>query len=466
MSFKSKVNTVYDFLTLSMRGLSAEERSFVETWQGSHQGMFERYVARILLFVFTFSTIGIYLLSPMPQRVVELSTHSALLLLALIWNFTPLIKFNKMSYISVMIGVIFITGAATSVRVTLENPHRDVDLAMTASFFIGTLLLFTANFRLQGARILFSVIFNVILGVWAYGPLKTSGEMYNLLMLIFGYSAFAAGMFYSNAHRSRREILGEFHTRNQLIQSERLRVEAVEQQILLANDIQDCLAPPDKFISPHGVEARFFKRKYHQLGGDWMALRTTGNGDLVFAVADVTGKGVSAALVVHAVQSLWAQAFANPDFDAVDWLHSVNAALLVMGQNKPHTLTMGILVVSKNQIRYFSAGHVPVHVFNGQKSMRTLLGRGNILGVFPDLQLRPISFELDPSQAHLIVMGTDGALDKGSRARSSQIMKLINELHTVGEDAFEQCHSEDDKLIVSIEVPVSEQVEVGLDKAV
>ena len=449
-----------------MRGLSEDERSFVETWQGSHQGMFERYVARILLFVFMFSTTAIYLLSPMPQRVVELSTHGALLLLVLIWNFTPLIKQNKMGYISVIIGVIFITGAATSVRITLENPHRDVDLAMTASFFIGTLLLFTANFRLHDARILLSVIFNVLLGVWAYAPLNTSGELYNLLMLIFGYSAFAAGMFYSNAHRSRREILGEFHTRNQLIQSERLRVEAVEQQILLANDIQDCLAPPDKFVSPHGVKARFFKRKYHKLGGDWMALRTTGNGDLVFAVADVTGKGVSAALVVHAVQSLWAQAFANPEFDAIAWLHSVNAALLVMGQNKPHTLTMGLLVVSKYQIKYYSAGHVPVHVFSGQKSMRTLLGRGNILGVFPDLQLSPITYDLDPYEAHLIVMGTDGALDKGSRARSPHIMQLINDLHTVGENAFEQCRSEDDKLIVSIEVPVSKQVDVVLDKAV
>lgn len=466
MDFKSKVNAVYDFLTLSMRGLSAEERSFVETWQGSHQGMFDRYVARILLFVFTFSTIGVYCLSPMPQRVVELSTHSALLLLALIWNFTPLIKLNKMSYISVVIGVIFITGAATSVRVTLENPHRDVDLAMTASFFIGTVLLFTANFRLQGARILFIVIFNVILGVWAYGPLNATGEMYNLLLLIFGYSAFAAGMFYSNAHRSRREILSEFHTRNQLIQSERLRVEAVEQQILLANDIQDCLAPPDKFVSPHGVSARFFKRKYHQLGGDWMALRTTGNGDLVFAVADVTGKGVSAALVVHAVQSLWAQTFANPLFNPFAWLHSVNAALLVMGQHKPHTLTMGLLVVSKNQIKYYSAGHVPVHVFSGQKSMRTLMGRGNILGIFPDLQLSPIILELDPSQAHLIVMGTDGALDKGSRARGSQVIKLINDLHTIGEDAFEQCRSEDDKLIVSIEVPIAKIDEFFLDNAV
>lgn len=466
MSFKSKVNTVYDFLTLSMRGLSAEERSFVETWQGSHQGMFERYVARIVLIVFTFSTIGIYLLSPVPQRAVELSTHSALLLLALIWNFTPLIKLNKMSYIAVIIGVIFITGAATSVRVTLENPHRDVDLAMTASFFIGTLLLVTANFRLQGARILFSVIFNVILGVWAYGPLKASGEMYNLLLLIFGYSAFAAGMFYSNAHRSRREILGEFHTRNQLIQSERLRVEAVEQQILLANDIQDCLAPPERFASPRGVEARFFKRKYHQLGGDWMALRTTGNGDLVFAVADVTGKGVSAALVVHAVQSLWAQTFANPLFNPFAWLHSVNAALLVMGQHKPHTLTMGLLVVSKNQIKYYSAGHVPVHVFSGQKSMRTLMGRGNILGIFPDLQLSPITFDLDPSQAHLIVMGTDGALDKGSRARGSQVLKLVNDLHTLGEDAFEQCRSEDDKLLVSIEVPIAKTEELFFDNAV
>ena len=466
MSLKSKVIKVYEFLTLSMRGLSAEERSFVETWQSSHQEIFDRHVARILLFVFMFSTTAIYLRSPMPQRVVELATHGTLLVLVLLWNLTPLIKFRKMSRISVMIGVIFITGAATSVRVTLDNPHKDVDLAMTSSYFIGTLLLFTANFRLLNASIILCVIFNVILGIWAYGALNESGALYNLLMLIFGYSAFAAGMFYSNQYRSRREILGEFHTRNKIIQSERLRVEAVEQQILLANDIQDCLSPPDKFISPHGVEARFFKRKYHQLGGDWMALRTTGNGDLVFAVADVTGKGVSAALVVHAVQSLWAQAFENPVFDPIAWLYSVNAALLVMGQTKPQTLTMGLLVVSTHKIRYYSAGHVPVHVFSGKKSMRTLLGRGNILGIFKDLQLSPVAFDLAASQPYLIVMGTDGALDKGSRARGAHVMKLIQELHSIGEDAFEKCHAEDDKLIVSIAIPVSKPDAMVLDKAV
>ena len=184
MSLKSKVIKVYEFLTLSMRGLSAEERSFVETWQSSHQEIFDRHVARILLFVFMFSTTAIYLRSPMPQRVVELATHGTLLVLVLLWNLTPLIKFRKMSRISVMIGVIFITGAATSVRVTLDNPHKDVDLAMTSSYFIGTLLLFTANFRLLNASIILCVIFNVILGIWAYGALNESGALYNLLMLI------------------------------------------------------------------------------------------------------------------------------------------------------------------------------------------------------------------------------------------------------------------------------------------
>src|SRR5690606_20571795 len=87
-------------------------------------------------------------------------------------------------------------------------------------------------------------------------------------------------------------------------------------------------------------------KKYEQVGGDWAAVRQDANGDVYLLVVDAAGKGLQAALVTHAVQSLWAESLDWPGFDPDSWLKRLNTALLRLGEKQPHMVTAGLLRLS------------------------------------------------------------------------------------------------------------------------
>ena len=59
-----------------------------------------------------------------------------------------------------------------------------------------------------------------------------------------------------------------------------------------------------------------------------MGARMLTNGDLVLAVADVSGKGIAASIVAQAIHTLWVQALVQENFDPEKWLHDVNNTLI------------------------------------------------------------------------------------------------------------------------------------------
>ena len=60
-----------------------------------------------------------------------------------------------------------------------------------------------------------------------------------------------------------------------------------------------------------------------------------------------------------ALQSLWADALDLPEFAARPWIERVNRTLIRLGANKLHSATLGLAVISADDITYWSAGHVP-----------------------------------------------------------------------------------------------------------
>jgi serine phosphatase RsbU (regulator of sigma subunit) len=283
--------------------------------------------------------------------------------------------------------------------------------------------------------------------------LHDGGTFMDPWLLVLAYTVIAAGILYSRIYRVRREILAEYRARNQLLQTERLRVEVMEQQLELAKEIQDSLTPPQSIMTTFGARARFLQKKFHPLGGDWMAVRAMANGDTVFVVADVTGKGIGAALVVHALQSLWAQSLSSADFHVTDWLNAVNRTLLTLGKTKPHTSTIGVLVLSRKSLTYYSAGHVPCYLLIDRVETQVMLSRGNLVGFTDSLEITPVSFDLSETKSFTILLGTDGALPKGSRVRRTELLRLIDRVTQDPDTALNGGHVDDDQLLIAIEIP-------------
>ena len=85
-------------------------------------------------------------------------------------------------------------------------------------------------------------------------------------------------------------------------------------------------------------------------------------GRWAIAVADVTGKGVPAAMVVQSLQCLWAQTFSEQSFDPKAWINVVNRTLFTLGSKQPHTLTLGLMMLDEGKLAYYCAGHLPLYL--------------------------------------------------------------------------------------------------------
>jgi len=234
--------------------------------------------------------------------------------------------------------------------------------------------------------------------------------------------------------------------------TESLKRANIETELLHAQKIQDSFLPPPQSLVHGSIKAQFFQEKHGVLGGDWMSARFLPQGHLIGLVADVTGKGVSAALVVHAVQSLWVQASYQEDFEPVAWIKKLNKVLLTMGSRSPHSLTLGFITVMAGYLIYYSAGHVPL--FLTQRStgkVRALGGGGTLLGIGESVHVKHVFFEWDPNDELSIFLGSDGVFPRGSRTSAREINSLDASLKgPPSSSPLENIASNDDKMLLHI----------------
>jgi hypothetical protein len=244
----------------------------------------------------------------------------------------------------------------------------------------------------------------------------------------------------------KREGLRTYHFQKLAAAGERQKI---EHELALAKRIQNSMQPEQVRALDNGSKLMVYKKTHNEVGGDWAAVRTLANGDTIVVVADAVGKGIQAALVIHAIQSLWAYRLADSDFDPEDWIHCVNSALVSLGKTESHAATMGILRLSANEITYWSAAHPPLFFLRADE-VRPIFSRGTMLGISHEMILTPVAHPFDPTQDSL-VFGSDGVLDKGSRHTNAEILALCESVRTLGVKSLDGCLTDDDKTCVLIE---------------
>jgi hypothetical protein len=298
----------------------------------------------------------------------------------------------------------------------------------------------------------YASIFAALSG-FAWSHLEGHGSMFGVsLIAIMAAAAFQR----SQVQRSLREARREFETRSQLAQAQK---STFDHQLAVARQIQDSLAPPAQY-SAEGIRIRFLQKKHEHVGGDWMSYRTDEEGRVIIVVADASGKGVQAALVVHAVQALWAEALAYPKFRPDIWLGRVNDALNRMGHRSVHAMTIGIIVAQSQQLEYWSAGHLPAFVVNHDASqVEVLAARGPMLGVQSRDHFVSATRRIG-NEKLTVLLASDGVFGKGSTQSPREIRRFFQSL-AMGVDDLSQItpQVDDDRSLawISIETDFSKQ---------
>ncbi len=181
----------------------------------------------------------------------------------------------------------------------------------------------------------------------------------------------------------------------------------MDEQLAIAQEIQQSLLPnPNKEMS--FVRACSHTIPCHQVGGDYFDYFNLEGGRLGFAVGDVAGKGMPAALLASLIQGILSSQVLF-DIPPATMISNVNRNLAQRGTgNRFVTFFFGILDPDGN-CTYVNAGHNPPFVMSKDGSMKELTEGGMVLGLFPAAQYETGTVKLQPDD-HLVLF-TDGVIE-------------------------------------------------------
>jgi len=171
-----------------------------------------------------------------------------------------------------------------------------------------------------------------------------------------------------------------------------------------------------------------------ETGGDYydfLVLDQASPDQVLVALGDVMGHGVAAALVMAGVRAvLRDRALAAGDL--AELLSRLNRLLASdHGGDRFMTMHLSILDAKTVTIRWVSAGHDPVIVYDPTDGTFTEVGEGDLpLGIMEDMQYREQTSALRPGQ--VLFLGTDGVWEmpdaKGGQFGKDRLREALRDL--------------------------------------
>ncbi len=147
------------------------------------------------------------------------------------------------------------------------------------------------------------------------------------------------------------------------LETTRLREEAIEKRLIdeelrTASNIQRRLLPP----APTGVDGYSFvgtNQPSRTVSGDYYDFLVRPDGRIYFVIADVSGKGVPAGLMMAGLQVAF-RIFAKSNPDPATLVTQLNASLYeTLPRSKFVTLFLGRLDTATGAVEFVNAGHTP-----------------------------------------------------------------------------------------------------------
>lgn len=217
------------------------------------------------------------------------------------------------------------------------------------------------------------------------------------------------------------------------LETTRLREESIQKRLMdeelkTASSIQRRLLPP----APTGIAGYSFvgtNQPCRTVSGDYYDFIVRPDGRMYFVIADVSGKGVTAGLMMAGLQVAF-RIFSKGDPDPATLVTKLNEALReILPRSKFVTLFLGRLDTATGAIEYVNAGHTPPLLVQRGKAEEVVAG-DILLGVVTNAMYVNRRIQLEPGDS--LVLFTDGVseardsagLELGSAALAAQMSSL------------------------------------------
>jgi len=188
-----------------------------------------------------------------------------------------------------------------------------------------------------------------------------------------------------------------------LVDRQRIRTE-----LELARQIQqNLLRPPPQRWHRYRMAAR--ADTCYEVGGDFYDFLPISHSTLWVVIADVSGKGISSALVMSTVQaSLRALLVGVHSFERL--LEQMNPMIQdFTGGNLYVTLFLGLFDSESRKLHYINAGHNPPVLVRADGRFELLEEGGTVLGLLPGVKFTRAQTELQSGD--VLLLYTDGVVE-------------------------------------------------------
>lgn len=208
-----------------------------------------------------------------------------------------------------------------------------------------------------------------------------------------------------------------------LLLEEQIEKERMEEELNLAKTIQRGLLP-DPLPQIDGFDVAAVNVSSRQVGGDYFDLLKLNDDGYLIAIADVTGKGVPASLLMANLQSML-HALAPLDVTLEEASGRIND---IIHDNTPSdkfiTFFWGKISQDRKKFKYVNAGHNPPMLFRNNEKIPVMLDEGGvILGAMPTM-LPYESSEIEFQKGDLLIFYTDGVTEAMNPDQSEEYEEL------------------------------------------
>ncbi|MCK4663385.1 MAG: PP2C family protein-serine/threonine phosphatase [Bacteroidales bacterium] len=166
---------------------------------------------------------------------------------------------------------------------------------------------------------------------------------------------------------------------NRRLFNENVKQEAIKKELELASKMQTMLIPDtDSLPENKNLHVSAYYLPHYDVGGDYYDFIQLNGNEYGFCIADVSGKGISAALLMSNFQAN-IRALFNSKISLPSLVRKLNETVMDNANGEKFiTLFIAKYNTSTRELRYINAGHNPSIFFNGKNKTSSYLQKGCI----------------------------------------------------------------------------------------
>ncbi len=218
---------------------------------------------------------------------------------------------------------------------------------------------------------------------------------------------------------------------NKKLARRQLEQEMIRRELEIASNLQQYLFPKELPYNEK-LKCAAFYQPHHSIGGDYYDFIEINEDTFLFCIADVSGKGIPAAMLMSNFQATL-RTMIRQTTKLTEIINELNYQILRNAKGQ-HFITffIGIYYRDTSRLKYVNAGHNPPILIDEEQRFSLLEKGSTILGAFDELPFLEVGI-LEDLKSFFFFSYTDGLIEitneKNEEFGEERVKELIKKYH-------------------------------------